>query len=81
MENTGTTGTAQEDDSSLSDSQPKRKRSMWSKQKGLRRPSCDPTSRSHSDSLLTGISERKGSNCSVLDHVDFFGEKFVGSLL
>lgn len=73
MEKTGTTGTALEDDSlQLSDSQRKRKRSIWSKQKGLRRGSYDVQS-SRSDSLLTGIIDRKASTSSILDH-DFFGE-------
>ena len=71
MEKTGTTGTAQEDDG-LSDSQRKRKRSVWSKQKGVRRGSYDVVQSSRSDSLLTGIIDRKGSTCT-LDH-DFLGE-------
>lgn len=71
MEKTGTTGTTQDDDG-LSDSQRKRKRSIWSKQKGVRRGSYDVVQSSRSDSLLTGIIDRKASTCT-LDH-DFFGE-------
>ena len=74
MEKTGTTGTTQEDDS-LSDSQRKRKRSIWSKQKGLRRGSYDVV-QSSNDSQLTGIFDRKTSSsasCSALEH-EFFGE-------
>ena len=73
MEKTGTTGTALEDDSPhLSDSQRKRKRSMWTKQKGFRRESYDVQT-TRSDSQLTGITDRKPSTCSILDS-DFFGE-------
>lgn len=74
MEKTGTTGTALEDDSpQLSDTQRKRKRSIWSKQKGLRRESYDVRS-SRSESLLTGIFDRKTSTASILDHDYYFGE-------
>lgn len=74
MEKTGTTGTTLEDDSpQLSDTQRKRKRSIWSKQKGLRRESYDVRS-SRSESLLTGIFDRKTSTASILDHDYYFGE-------
>ena len=74
MEKTGTTGTALEDDSpQLSDTQRKRKRSIWSKQKGLRRESYDVRT-SRSESLLTGIIDRKTSTASILDHDYYFGE-------
>ncbi|KAL9963210.1 hypothetical protein ACROYT_G032388 [Oculina patagonica] len=79
MEKTGTTGTTQDDDG-LSDSQRKRKRSIWSKQKGVRRGSYDVVQSSRSDSLLTGIIDRKraASTCT-LDH-EFFDENALLAL-
>lgn len=74
MEKTGTTGMVGVEDESphLSDSQRKRKRSLWTKQKGFRRESYDVHS-TKSDSQLTANYDRKASTCSVLDS-DFIGE-------
>lgn len=74
MEKTGTTGMVgvEDDYPPLSDSQRKRKRSLWTKQKGLRRESYDVQS-TRSDSQLTANYDRKASTCSVLDS-DFIGE-------